>query len=101
MLHPNLRCLTKLLLDCISCWPNLGAAFRRTSISSGEVLQVIRQAAGPFWHEYPFSLPCFVASFIGALSVVLAYFTLREVRDSQLTYCTTMVISRVILDKAI
>lgn len=96
MLHLNLWCLTELLLDCISCWPNLGAAFRRTSISSS-----FKLFDKPFWHEYPFSLPCFVAAFIGALSVVLAYFTLREVRDSQLPYCATMVISRAILDKTI
>jgi len=34
----------------------------------------------PFWCQYPFALPCFVASFIALLAVVMGYFYLDETR---------------------
>ena len=33
----------------------------------------------PFWYQYPFALPCFVAAAIGTVSVILGCFTLQEV----------------------
>ena len=35
-----------------------------------------------FWYDYPFSLPCFVAASFAAVSVVLAYFNMKEVRHN-------------------
>ena len=34
----------------------------------------------PFWNEYPFALPCFIASAFALFAVVFAYFTIEEVR---------------------
>ena len=33
----------------------------------------------PFWYEYPFALPCFVASVFAACFVIMGYFALPEV----------------------
>ncbi|KAI5122775.1 hypothetical protein M0805_000119 [Coniferiporia weirii] len=32
----------------------------------------------PFWHEYPFALPCFVASAYAGLAVTFTYFMVKE-----------------------
>lgn len=34
----------------------------------------------PFWREYPFSLPCFVAALLAVIGVVFAFFFAEEVR---------------------
>ncbi|KIJ40955.1 hypothetical protein M422DRAFT_230020 [Sphaerobolus stellatus SS14] len=39
----------------------------------------------PFWYEYPFALPCFVAAGFTALSVALGYFFLGETLQKQNT----------------
>lgn len=44
----------------------------------------------PFWREYPFLLPCLIASFIGMLSIVLAWFRLEEV--SRILYYSRIVV---------
>ena len=36
----------------------------------------------PFWREYPFALPCFIASALAIVGVVFAYFFTEEVRKS-------------------
>ena len=33
----------------------------------------------PFWREYPFALPCFVAAFAASVTVIMGYFLLDEV----------------------
>ena len=38
----------------------------------------------PFWYEYPFALPCFVASVATGCFVIMGYFTLPEVCQSLL-----------------
>lgn len=33
----------------------------------------------PFWREYPFSLPCFIAAAFAVFAVSVGFFTLPEV----------------------
>ena len=38
----------------------------------------------PFWYEYPFALPCFVASVFAGCFVIMGYFALPEVCQNKL-----------------
>lgn len=33
----------------------------------------------PFWHEYPFALPCFIGSAFAVFAAIFGYFAIQEV----------------------